>query len=1045
MLSHIIKFALNNRLLILIGGLLISLWGLWTASRMPIDVLPDLNRPVVTILTEGHGMIPEDVERFVTWPIEQVVSGATGVHRVRSLSGNGLSMVYVEFDWGTDIYKDRQIVAEKLQLVASRLPEGTSPTMTPISSIMGQVQIVGFQGDEGDWDTTALRRLIERDIKPRLLALSGISQVILSGGRATELQVIVDAEKLAAWDVTLNEVEEAVRKSNITLTGGNLNQGARAPLVTLPGLVQGDSDVKSAVVRHDPIRPVLLGDVAEVEFGPSQIPVGEAGINGKPGVMAVILKQPGVDTVQLTDRIVEELDSLGEQLPAGITIIPNVFQQAEFIHRAIDNVFDAIRDGGILVVIVLFLFLLNFRTTLITLLAIPISVACAALVFRALGLSINTMTLGGLAVAIGTLVDDAIVDVENVLRRLHQNAHAKNRRGILQVVFDASCEIRKPVFYGTLLVTVVYLPLFFLTGMEGRLFAPIGLAYIVSVVASLLVAMTITPVLCYYLLGKREVTRKEYGSRIIRAIQAGVGKLIAFSVRYPLHIAMVTLAVAVFCGILLLQQGTAFLPEFNEGSYQVNLVLEPDASLDTSDRFGRRLEQVLMEVEGVRHVGRRTGRAEGDEHVMPVNISEAIITIDPALDRGRQDMLDDIRHRLETEFPGVVAATEQPLKHLLDALLSGVNATMAIKISGPNLDVLRQAAKEVEAALKDVPGVIDLNREQQVLIDQVEVAPRRTHLKAHGLTIEDLAETVHLALGGDAVSSLQLGQVRYPIVIRLEKEDRANLSQIERLRIKTPAGNTILVRDVAEVQFKKSPTTIRRESGQRQVLVQHNIGGRALGDVARDVRERLKPIEEKLAAVESSYAIRMGGQHEAQESASQTILVLSIVSLMFMFLILYAQFHSIRIAFVVLLASPLAFIGSALAVVITDQEVSIATLVGMIAVLGVATRNAILLVDHYLHLMREEGLPLDISLIMRAGRERAIPILMTALTSGIALVPLALSAGQPGKEILYPVATVIIGGLISSTLLDFLVTPGLFWTFARTHFESRTSDPSTTP
>ena len=835
--------------------------------------------------------------------------------------------------------------------------------------------------------------------------------------------------------MTLQEVEAAVAKANINVAGGYLDIGAKGPLVTVPGLIDRADQLNQALVRADPVRPILVEDVARVEFGPAAIRTGDAGINASPGVIMVISKQPGVDTVKLTDRINEELKLVAADLPEDVVIIDNLFQQAAFIHRAIDNVFDAVRDGGILVIIILFMFLLNIRTTVITLTAIPLSVACAALVFQALGLTINTMTLGGLAVAIGTLVDDAIVDVENVFRRLHENARLAKPKPVVYVIFKASSEIRKPVMYGTLLVTVVYLPLFFLSGIEGRLFAPIGLAYIISVFASLVVALTITPVACYYLLGMQKAEEKEYGGWLVHKLKAGVAKLINMSIDYPMHVLGVVISISIGCGLLFMTRGSAFLPEFNEGSYQVSLVLEPDTSITTSDAYGRRLEALLTSVDGIQHVGRRTGRAAGDEHAMPVSVTEAIITVDPESKRSREELLKDIRDRLADEFPGVVNATEQPLKHLMDALLSGVTASVAIKVSGQDLDVLRETAKEVEAAVKGIQGVRDLYVEPQVLIDQVEVKPRRTDLALRGLSVEDLAETVNLAMGSEEVSRMQVGRISYPIVVRLEKEDRSSLDKIKGLYLRRASGDLVLLSDVADVQISKTPNNINRENVERRVVVQHNVEGRPLSEVVAEVDKALEPIRKKLAGLPGGYAIRISGQFEAQEKASKLILSLSVISLAGMLLILYMHFRSTTIAVLVLASRPIAFIGAVTYVVLSDQVVSIATLVGMIALLGVSARNAILLVDHYLHLMKDEGMAFGRELIIKAGQERMVPILMTALTSGIGLVPLALGPGQPGREILYPVATVIIGGLISSTLLDFLITPGLFWLFGRKEAE----------
>lgn len=1034
MLNWIIAFSLRNRVVVLVAAVLVAGYGLYSAARMPVDVLPDLNRPTVTVMTEAHGMVPEDVERQVTWPIEQVMNGATGVMRVRSTSGTGLSVVYIEFDWQQDIYLARQVVAEKLQMALPGMPKGVQPALAPISSIMGQIQMIGFQSETGTTDQNEIRRIVERDIRPRILSLSGIAQVITIGGQPAELQVIVDANRLNAFDVTLAEVEAALHGANVNASGSTLRIGAKGPLVTVAGLAGQERHVAQAVVRADPVRPVRIEDVAQVIFGPSAQRTGDAGINGKPGVLMVVSKQPGVDTVDLTNRINAELERVQGSLPADVKVLPDIFQQAAFIHRAIDNVFDAVRDGAILVVIILFLFLLNFRTTFITLTAIPLSVAITAIVFQACGLTINTMTLGGLAVAIGTLVDDAIVDVENVFRRLHQNTLLPEPKPALWVVFKASSEVRNPVVYGTLLVAVVYLPLFFLSGIEGRLFTPIGLAYIVSVMASLLVAMTVTPVLCYYLLGMRSAREKEYGGWLVRKLKELAGQAIRFSIRFPFQISAV-LAMLVLCGLFVLAtRGSTFLPEFNEGTAQVNLILPPDTSLEVSDAMGRRMETVLKDVDGVQHIGRRTGRAPGDEHAMPVSVTEAIVTFDPASTRPREEIIEEIRGRLAQEFPGVPAQTEQPLAHLLSHLLSGVTAQVAIKISGPDLDILRDTAREIETAIKGIEGVRDLYVDPQVLIDEVKVEPRREALGQHGLAVSELGETIELAMGGEPVAYLQAGQVRYPISIRLREDQRRNMNQLRELYLRRDDGGRVLLSDVAKVGLSKTPNNINRENTQRRMVVQHNVSGRSLGEVVADVERAIEPVRRKLAVM-PGYAIRVSGQFEAQQEATRLIVLLSCVSLGAMFLILFMHFRSAVLSILVLADLPMAFIGAVAFILLTGQNLSVATLVGLIALGGMASRNGILLLDHYLHLMREEREPFGVELLVRAGQERMVPVLMTALSSGIGLVPLALSPGQPGREILYPVATVIIGGLISSTLLDFLLRPGLFWVFGRKEAE----------
>lgn len=1024
MLNRILFASLQNRVLVLIAALAVCAVGLWKAVRMPIDVLPDLNRPVVTVMTEAHGMVPEDVERLVTWPIEQVMNGATGVFRVRSASGPGLSVVYVEFEWDTDIYRDRQIVAEKLQLASANLPPDVLPVMAPISSIMGQVQLVGFTSRSGETSALELRRLIDRDVKPRMLSLSGVAQIVTIGGQPTELQVVVDADRLRAYDVTLEEVADAVRRANVNVSGGTVEIGAKGPTVAVGGLLEDPTELSRAVVRHEDHRPILVSDVAEVVFGPAAVRVGDAGIDGGPGVVMVVMKQPGADTLDLTSRVNAELEAVSRELPDDVAIRADLFQQAAFIERAVDNVLEAVRDGGILVLIVLFVFLLNLRTTLITLTAIPLSVAVTALVFDALGLSINTMTLGGLAVAIGTLVDDAIVDVENVYRRLHENARADRPEPALVVVFRASREIRKPVLYGTLLVTVVYLPLFFLSGIEGRLFAPIGLAFLISVFASLIVAMTVTPVLCYYLLGDVRGAAKEYGGPIVRALRGIADRVVRFSIRNSTAILAVSVIVLVAAGAWVSTLGRTFLPPFDEGAAQVNLLLPPDTGLATSDAYGRRLEQVVGSIDGVASIARRTGRATGDEHAMPVSVNEAIVQFDPASTRSRDEILEEIRDRLEHEFPGVATATEQPLAHLLSHLLSGVTAQVAIKISGPDLVVLREAAKEVEQAISGIDGVRDLYVEPQVLIDQVLVRPNRSVLAREGIDVVEVAETVELAMGAEEVSRFQVGRITYPIKVSLQEEDRGNLDAIGALYLRRDSGGLARLEDVAQVALTKTPNNIQRENVQRRIVVQHNVAGRALNEVVADVERALQPIRDRLAAT-PGYGVRVSGQFEAQQAATRAISLLGAAALVLMVVILFSHFRSLRIALLVLATRPFALVGGAVLLAATGQDLSVAALVGFIALLGIASRNAILLVDHALHLMRDDGAQFDEALLVRAGQERIVPVLMTALTSGIGLLPLALSAGEPGREILYPVATVILGGLVTNTMLDFLVVPGL--------------------
>ncbi|MCC7140170.1 MAG: efflux RND transporter permease subunit [Planctomycetes bacterium] len=1035
-LNRVIAGSLRTRGGIAAVALVVSVWGLVTAATLPVDVLPDLNRPTVTVLSDAHGLVPEDVERLVTRPIEQAVAGATGVTRVRSSSGLGMSVVYVEFGWGTDLFRNRQIVQEKLASVRSQLPPDVVSEMAPVSSIMGQILQVGLRSKSGGTDTVQLRLLADSVVRPRLRSISGVAQVIPIGGSPRQMQVVVDARALRAFEVSLDEVEAAVRAANAFGSGGVLRVGPEGPLVTVPGLVRTPDDLAQAVVRSDPVRPITLSDVAHVEFGPSAVKAGEAGVGGSPGVILTVLKQPDADTVELTGRIHAELASLAPSLPSDVEVEPSLYEQAGFIHRAIENVEEAVRDGAILVVVILFLFLLNLRTTLITLTAIPLSIALTAIVFHIGGISINTMTLGGLAVAIGALVDDAIVDVENVFRRLRENRIAAHPLHPILVVYRASSEVRKPILVGTLLVVVVYAPLFALSGMEGRLFVPIGLAYVISILASLVVSLTVTPVLCLWLLPNAKATARRSEGVVVRSVKAAGGRAMAFSCRHPWAISGVVLAAACTSVFVLAHRGTEFLPPFNEGSAQINLILPPGASLDTSDAFGKRLEAIISGVRGVATIGRKTGRGEGDEHAEGVNFSEAIVSFDPSAGRSREDTIREIRERVADEFPGVATNVEQPLAHLLTHLLSGVNAQVAIKIFGSDFETLRGVARRVEAAVRPLPGVTDLFVEPQVLMRQINVAPRRDELARRGVPVDRVARTVELGMEGAEVARIITGPISYPVVVRLRAADRADVDAIRSLLVSTDEG-PVRLEEVADVVTTWTPNNINHEDASRRIVVQHNVQGRSLGDVVADIERAIAPIRADLARTPGT-TVRLSGQFEAQQEASRRLLWLSIAAFLAMFGVLYGHYRSINLAAQVLAAIPMAMIGAVFAIVATDQTVSIAVLVGLISLAGIAARNSILLVDHYLHVMKEERMPFGVPMILKAGKERLIPVLMTALCTGIALVPIALTPDRPGRELLYPVATVILGGLVSSTLLDLLVTPGLFLVLGRRAAKSHT-------
>jgi CzcA family heavy metal efflux pump len=1015
MLNAIIRFSLRYRLLTIAAALVVLVYGGYVLYHLPVDVFPDLDRPRVTIMTEAPGLAPEEVETLVTFPLETALNGATGVQAVRSASGIGLSVVQVEFAWGSNVYIDRQIVNEKLTLAADRLPQGVKPQMGPISSVMGQIMIIGVWSEGGKTDPVEVRTLADWVIGQRLRTIPGIAQVITMGGGRKQYQVLVNPNSLRTYDVTLHDVERALAQSNSNATGGYLNRGGFEYLVRSMGRLQGAEDIASVVVKAQADPPVRLHQVARVVEG-AQVKRGDSAVNGSPAVMLTITKQPGADTRVLTDEITKELEELEPTVRRNnpdIRINPEVYQQKTFIELGIHNVIDALRDGSILVVIILVLFLLNFRTTLITLTALPLSIVVTGLVFKWFGMSINTMTLGGLAVAIGELVDDAIVGVENVFRRLRENRQSEHPRAALRVVYEASSEVRNPILFSTILVVLVFVPLFALSGMEGRLFTPLGVAYIVSILASLLVSLTVTPVLAYWLLPRAKIMAHAKDGFLLRRLKWLAGCAIRFSVRHPYPVFGVVLAAVIVSAVAASRLGRDFLPPFNEGTVQVNVVLQPGNSLETSERIAGMVEERLSRIQGVRGFGRRTGRAELDEHAEGVNMSEIIVTLDPGSGRTREEILAQMREEL-TQVPGAVIAVEQPLQHVISQMLSGVKAQIGIKLYGDNLNLLRAKSKEIKAAIQDVPGVKDLMEESQIEIPQLRIDLDRKALASQGLNTNDASELLETAMNGRVVSEILVGQRTFDLVVRLDDAFRTNPEELRRLAIPLPRRGQVPLSEIATVRDSTGPNTINRENVRRRVVIQCNTAGRDLGSVVADIQRRLAPIQ---AGLPTGYFIHYGGQFESQQSATRTIGLLSIVSLACMILALYTLFRSFNLSLQVLAAIPMA---------------------------GIASRNGILLIAHYLHLMEHEGEGFSPELIERAGKERLAPMLMTALCAGIALVPLVLASGQPGKEILYPVATVILGGLISCTLLDILVRPALFWRFgrkaAREHARRQTED-----
>ncbi len=1044
MLNAIIRFALRQRLLVICLAMFLVGYGTWQATQMTIDVFPDLNRPRVTIMTEAPGLAPEEVETLITFPLETALNGANGVQEVRSSSGVGISVVYVEFEYGTDIYTDRQIVNERLQVVQDRLPQGVSPQLAPVSSIMGQVLMLGMWSEDGATDVMSLRTSADWIVRQRLLTIEGVSQVFTMGGQRKQFQVLVDPEALIRFGVTLNDVHQAVHASNENATGGYLDQqGPNEFLVRALGRVQTIEDLQKVVVGVQGERAIALGQVAEIIEG-AQVKRGDSSTfirmedlaatdtesdpegrwNGGPAVVLTINKQPGADTRRVTDDVLQAVEELKLSLSDDIHIEP-MYEQKAFIDRAIENVVHALRDGALLVVIILFLFLMNVRTTFITLTAIPLSIVMTAIVFSAFGLTVNTMTLGGIAVAIGELVDDAIVDVENIFRRLRQNRHAKQPLNPLLVVFRASTEVRNSIVFGTMIVILVFLPLFALGGMEGRLFTPLGLAYIVSILSSLVVSLTVTPVLSYWLLSSAKFMEEEKEGFFLRGLKWVGEKVIRFSLKFPVLNLVVTLVAVAISALFVSRLERDFLPPFNEGAVQLNVVLPPGTSLATSNEINYSVEDQLREIEDIERIVRRTGRAELDEHAEGVNMSEYIIEMDQHSSRSREEQLKAIRDAMD-EVPGIVTATEQPIAHLISHMLSGIKAQIGIKIYGENLDVLRRLAEQVEAEIREIPGVTDLMIEPQVIIPQLRIELDRDKLLLHRLSVEQVNDLIQTAMNGDIASEVLIEQRTFDLLVRLNERYREDIEVLRRLSIELPGGGRIPLSSVAKIYESGGPNAINRENVRRRIVIQCNVADRGVVDVVEDIKRQLQPLVETLP---ENYFVEYGGQFESQQSASRIISALFAVSMIGVFLVLYTMFRSINLSLQVMAALPMAFIGAVIALVITGQTLTIAAMVGFISLAGIASRNGILLLNHYLHLVQYEGEEFTQSMIVRAGLERLAPVLMTALTSGIGLVPLVIAAGEPGKEILYPVATVILGGLISSTLLDFFVHPALFWLF----------------
>jgi CzcA family heavy metal efflux pump len=1020
MLNRIIQFSLHNRLVVLAFATLLIVMGSYTASRMEVDVFPDLTAPTVVVLTEAHGMAPEEVERLVTFPVETAVNGAGSVRRVRSSSSAGISIVWVEFDWGTEIYKARQIVNEKVSVVANSLPFGVSaPVMAPQSSIMGEIMLISVTGTATN--TMEARIIADWNIRPRLLSIGGVSQVVVIGGEYKQFQILASPQKMSYFNVSLNELLEAAREANQNAAGGFMSQYSNEYIVRGIGRTSDLGELGRSVIKIVGGVPVKIEDVAELKIGPS-VKIGDGFLRGNPAVIMTVMKQPGTNTLELTDKIDEAIVDLKKTLPGDLQINTHIFRQADFINASIGNIQKVLFEGSLFVVIILFLFLMNWRATFISLIAIPVSLLTSILVLKWLGFTINTMSLGGMAIAIGDLVDDAIIDVENVFRRLKENAAElpEKRENKLKVIYDASVEIRSSVINATFIIIVAFVPLFFLSGMEGRLLAPLGIAFIVSLFASLIVAITITPVLCSFLLTKDKMLHRQHReSWLVRQLNGAYERSLVRAMHIKKPILGISLALFLGALILLGTLGRSFLPEFNEGSLVVSATSLPGISLEESNRIGTRIEKTLLTIPEIKTTTRRTGRAELDEHAQGVNASEIDAPFE-LKDRSREEFLKDVREKMA----GISAANitiGQPIGHRIDHMLSGTRANIAIKVFGSDLNQLFTLSNQIKNIIEGTPGLVDLSVEQQVEIPQVQIRAKRDMMSRYGITMGDFAEFTDVAFAGEKVSEVYEGAQRFDLVLRFDTSNRGDIEKIRTTLIDTRDGQKIPLSYVADVVSASGPSTINRENVQRKTVVSANVAGRDQKSVVDEIRQEI----EANIRLPEGYRIEYGGQFEAEAEASRTLLLTSLLAIVVIFFLLYSEFKNTRIALIILLNLPLALIGGVLSVWLTSGMLSIPAIIGFITLFGIATRNGILLVSHY-KTLEAEGLSLQ-DTIIQGSKDRLSPILMTALTAGLALIPLALGGDLPGNEIQSPMAKVILGGLLSSTLLNLFVVPIVYY------------------
>ena len=1018
MLDKIIRFSLQNRAFVLMAAVLLMVGGIYTTSHIDVDVFPDLNAPTVVVMTEATGMAPEEVERLVTFPVETAMNGASDVRRVRSSSTAGFSVVWVEFDWGTDIYRDRQIVSEKLAEVGESLPPDCGkPTLGPQSSILGEAMIIGL-----DSDTTSmqdLRTLADWTFRPRLLSLGGVAQVTVIGGDIKEYQIMLSPEKMKHYDVSLQEVISATESMNRNSTGGVLYEYGNEYIIR--GLLSTDDidGIGRAVVRMQGDVPITLNNIAEIAVGPKAPVLGVASHRGKPAVLMTVTKQPDASTALLTEKLDKAVEDLKSQIPSDVNVSTDIFRQQKFIDSSIDNIKKSLYEGALFVIIVLFFFLMNVRTTLISLVTIPLSLLVSVLTLKFMGLTINTMSIGGMAIAIGSLVDDAIVDVENVFKHLRQNRKLpeSERLPVLEVVFNASREVRLPILNSTFIIVVSFVPLFFLTGMEGRMLRPLGIAFITALFASTLVALTLTPVLCSFLLGSEKSDKAGKEPALVRWLQKIYNVALEWVLRHKKLTlgsvaALFAVALALFCSF-----GSSFLPAFNEGSFTINVSTLPGVSLEESDNVGRRAEMLLLSVPEIKTVARKTGRAELDEHALGANVSEIEAPFELS-DRPKKAVVEEIRHKLGT-LPGVNVEIGQPISHRIDAMLSGTRANIAIKLFGTDLNKMFEIGNKIKTEISAIPGVVDLNVEQQVERPQLQIVPKREMLAKYGVTPSEFTDMVEVYLAGRTVSRVYEGNRVFDLTVKADDDSRSTIEAIRDMPVDV-AGGKVPFSQIAEIRSAAGPNTINRENVARKIVISANVSD---GDLQGAVNRIRKTINDNVPLPEG-YHVEYGGQFESAQSATRTLLVTSLMAILVIFLLLYGQFKNVRQASAVLLNLPLALIGGVFAIFFADGIISIPAIIGFISLFGIATRNGMLLIDRYNEL-RQSGLSLH-DAVMRGSLDRLNPILMTALTSALALIPLALGGDLPGNEIQSPMAKVLLGGLLTSTMLNGFIVPVVY-------------------